>query len=106
MYNILVCDVKVIMSQALGEFEGKIAKTEIDIVINEPDEDIIILAEGRHLWRVFENLINNVCKYAMKGTRVYLDIEKAEYDVVISIKNISKEPLNISSDELMGIYSK
>ena len=71
------------------------------MVVSQPDEEAIALVDGRHLWRVFDNLINNVCKYAMNGTRAYINIKNTDTSVEISVKNISEEPLNISPDELM-----
>lgn len=99
--NLEVCDVKVVLSQALGEYEEKIKKASIEMVVSKPDEETLALVDGRHLWRVTDNLINNVCKYAMEGTRAYLDIKNIDTGVQITVKNISKEPLNISSEELM-----
>ena len=59
------------------------------------------MADGRHLWRVFDNLMNNICKYAMPGTRVYLDVEQKGKKAVIMFRNISANELNISAQELM-----
>ncbi len=59
------------------------------------------LADGRLLWRVLDNLLSNVCKYAMAGTRVYVDLAAQDHQILLSIKNISRDPLNISADELM-----
>ena len=61
----------------------------------------MILADGKHLWRVFDNLMNNICKYAQDGTRVYLSVEEQENTANIIFKNISNYQLDISSDELM-----
>ena len=67
-----------------------------------PDQELIIKADNRYIYRIIENLFSNVTKYAQENSRVYIDIEKnKESKVKISIKNISKEKLNISSDELM-----
>ena len=59
------------------------------------------MADGRRLWRVFDNLLNNICKYAQPDTRVYISLERIGHRAVITFRNISKDPLNISSDELM-----
>ena len=59
------------------------------------------MADGNLFWRILNNLYNNIYKYALPNTRVYIDVDKVEDDVRISIKNISKEKLNISSEELM-----
>ena len=67
---------------------------------NLPRESVIILADGRRIWRVLENLYNNVAKYAMEHTRVYVDMEADGSQVLFSIKNISENPLNIPAEEL------
>ena len=58
------------------------------------------MADGRHLWRVFDNLMNNNCKYSQAGTRVYLDISERNGKAQITFKNISKYELNITGEEL------
>lgn len=58
------------------------------------------MADGRHLWRVFDNLLNNICKYAQENTRVYLSVEKREENVQIIFRNMSQYPLDISPEEL------
>lgn len=60
-----------------------------------------IMADGRRMWRIFDNLMNNACKYAQAGTRVYLSMEKRGQKAVITFKNTSAAPLDISADELM-----
>ena len=59
------------------------------------------MADGRHLWRIFDNLMNNICKYSLPSSRVYLTLEERDGNAVVTFKNISKTPLNITSDELM-----
>ena len=59
------------------------------------------MADSRHLWRVFDNLMNNICKYAQSGTRVYLTLEVIGSNAVFSFKNTSRDELNVSPDELM-----
>lgn len=95
------CDVSVLLTQTLGEFEDRLAKQNITPVITTPDTPIKIMADGRHLWRIFDNLMGNICKYAMGGTRVYIDVKKADEKAVITFRNISKNQLNVSADELM-----
>ena len=60
-----------------------------------------VLADGRLLWRVLDNLLNNACKYAQSGTRVYLEAKPDQNQVVLTVKNISRQQLNLSPDELM-----
>lgn len=99
--NLSECDVGVLLSQALGEFEEKLNKANIKPVLNIPEESIKIMADGRHLWRVFDNLMNNICKYALCGTRAYLDVVENDGKAIITFRNISKYELNVSADELM-----
>lgn len=86
--------------QTNGEFEEKFSIRHLELVSNFPEESIIIQADGRHLWRVLENLYNNAFKYAMEHSRVYVDITAGDERVYFTIKNVSENPLNISADEL------
>ena len=95
------CKVGVILNQSLGEFEERLKTSQITPVLKVADDEMTILADGRHLWRVFDNLLNNVCKYALTGTRVYIDAKNSDNKVQITFRNISKYELNISSEELM-----
>ena len=88
------------MTQALGEFSDKLNAAALTPVFRHPEENVAILADGRLTWRVLSNLLSNVVKYALPGTRVYIDLVKVEHQVLISLKNISREELNISADEL------
>ena len=87
--------------QALGEFADKLHAVGVTAVIRMPEEPVAMRADGRLTWRVMSNLLSNVVKYALPGTRLYVDVQKAEGKVRISFKNISAEPLNISASELM-----
>ena len=89
-----------ILQQSLGEFEDKLAARSLQVLTNLPQEDILILADGRQLFRVLENLLNNCCKYALQGSRVYVDLQKGEEEATFTMKNISEAPLNVSPEEL------
>lgn len=65
------------------------------------EEELFIWADGRLLWRVFDNMLNNIAKYAKQDTRVYISTSKLNGEINIVFKNISDAALNISSDELM-----
>lgn len=95
------CDASVFLIQADGEYEEKLQKADLTLVVQQPDSEIRILADGRRMWRVFDNLMNNICKYAQPGTRVYLILEEKEKKAVITFKNTSRDALNISEEELM-----
>ncbi len=86
--------------QVIGEFEEKFQEKQLTIMVHFTGELLMIRADGQRLWRVLENIFNNVVKYAMEGTRVYADVNFVEKKAVFSLKNISAQPLNISADEL------
>lgn len=86
--------------QTAGEFNEKFEEKGLTAITKLPKEPVIILADGRRIWRVIENLYNNVAKYAMENTRVYVDMEVQETSVTFSIKNISRQALNIDASEL------
>jgi len=96
-------DVVQLMQQALGEFTDKFEEKELSVVTKFPDSPCMIVADSRSIWRVIDNLLGNIYKYALERTRVYIEVkdlsglgEKAS----ISIKNISKQALNIEAEEL------
>lgn len=86
--------------QTGGEFNEKFEAKDLTTITKLPKESAIILADGRRIWRVVENLYNNVAKYAMAHTRVYVTMEKTEHEVSFSIKNISEQQLAVESSEL------
>lgn len=90
-----------LLKQALGEYEEKFELSELIPVFDEPTREIWVKADGHHLWRVVDNLLNNCVKYAMAGTRVYLDVKALEGEAVFTVKNVSREPLNIPADRLL-----
>lgn len=90
-----------LVNQSLGEYTERLALKALIPVVTLPEEEVYIMADGRLLWRVLDNLLSNACKYSQGGTRVYLDVKRAEGEIVLAIKNISKDKLNIEADELM-----
>lgn len=90
----------VFLTQTVGEFEEKLSLTGIELIVKKPDEPIYILADGRHLWRVTDNLMNNICKYAQPSSRVYVNLEKENDTAVITFRNISRYQLNTDGNEL------
>ncbi|MFI3141145.1 MAG: HAMP domain-containing sensor histidine kinase [Clostridia bacterium] len=95
------CEVATFLSQTIGEYSEKFQKSQLELICTQNEANITIQADSRHLFRVFENLLNNTCKYAHENTRVYVTVEKVGSKVYISFKNISKVPLNITADELL-----
>ncbi len=90
-----------LIDQALGEWEEKLTDKKLTLVANLPEGETWVYADGRHLWRVIDNLLSNCAKYAMEGTRVYLDLERGKGQVALSVKNVSRDPLNVPAERLM-----
>lgn len=99
--NMEVVELGELINQSVGEFSEKLEAAEIVPVINLPEEEVCVYTDGRLLWRVFDNLIQNIIKYAQPGTRAYFDLEELENKAVLTIKNISREPLNMTAEALM-----
>ena len=99
--NIEECDVEVLLTQLLGEFEERLIANQLEVLVQKPEHSVMVSADGRHMWRVLDNLLNNACKYSLPCSRIYISLEQNENDTVITFKNISKTPLNIPSEELM-----
>ncbi len=95
------CELGVLIDQCAGEYAEKLKAAGLELVVTKPEEPVTIMADGRHMWRVFDNLLNNVCKYAMAGTRVYINMDKEAGRATVTFRNISAQQLNISGDELM-----
>lgn len=93
-------DFKELVLQANGEFAEKFEEKNLEVISNLPKEAVIVDLDGKKMWRVLENLYQNVYKYSLENTRVYVDLIVNDH-IVFTIKNISKEKLNISPDELM-----
>lgn len=90
-----------LVRQALGEYEEKLQAAQLRVVQRYPKEGAWILADGRHLWRILDNLLSNCAKYAMPGTRLYVDVQQQDGQVEISLKNISADPLNLPPEDLL-----
>lgn len=99
--DITKLDVVESVNQALGEFADKLEKAQLTPVFRHPEESVAMMADGRLAWRVLSNLLSNTVKYALPGTRVYIDVMALEGKVIISLKNISRDELNVDADELM-----
>lgn len=91
----------VFLIQTVGEFEEKLSNIGLKLIIKKLDEPVYIIADGRHLWRITDNLMSNIYKYAQPDSRVYVTLEATNERVEITFRNMSKYPLNISGDELM-----
>lgn len=94
-------DAKELLNQAVGEFKERFEASDLEVIVNLPREELTVLADGRHMWRVIENMLSNACKYAMKHTRVYVDLYAEGALAGVAVKNISGQQLNITEDELL-----
>ncbi len=92
-------DYRQITLQAIGELEEKIEASGLEIKVSCP-EPLYILADGRHLWRILENLVSNAAKYSMPNSRVYIDIFQAEGRGILVMKNISSSPIDFDETRL------
>lgn len=99
--NLEPCEVGILLSQAAAEYDEKLQAAGLELIMSIPQSPVTIMADGRHLWRVFDNLLNNICKYAQPHTRVYLDLEVLSRQAVITFRNISSQQLNIPSSDLL-----
>lgn len=94
-------DVAVLFDQIVGEYQERLAGCRLTLVARPPEKPVSVQADGRLLSRVMDNLVSNICKYALEDTRVYVAAACDEETVTISFKNVSRDELNISPDELM-----
>ncbi len=90
-----------LIDQALGEWEEKLEARHLSIVKLLPEGETWVYADGRHLWRVIDNLLSNCSKYAMEGTRVYLELTRGKGQAALSVKNVSREAITVPADRLM-----
>lgn len=101
-----VCDVSVLLSQAVGEYEQRFSEKKLETIVRQPEETVKVMADGRHLWRVFDNLLNNIYKYAQAGSRVYLNVEHDGQNANIIFRNMSAYPLEMSPEELEERFTR
>ena len=94
-------DLAELLRQCAGEYAERFAAAGVEPVLALPEGDWTVTADGRLLWRVLDNLLQNVTKYAQSGTRCYLELKKTESDTRLEIQNISRQALNIPAEELM-----
>lgn len=101
-----VCDVSVLLSQAVGEYEQRFSEKKLETIVKQPEETVKVMADGKHLWRVFDNLLNNIYKYAQAGSRVYLNVEHDGQNANIIFRNMSAYPLEMSPEELEERFTR
>lgn len=93
--------IDVLLEQIAGEYIERLKGNNLELIMRKPEESIQIMADGQRIYRVFDNLMNNICKYALPNTRVYLLLERNNKTATISFKNISATELDMSANDLM-----
>ncbi|MEG1992746.1 MAG: HAMP domain-containing sensor histidine kinase [Acetivibrio sp.] len=104
--NLEKIDFNAIVRQAMGEFDEKLKKAELEVRMKLPETEAYVKADGRLTWRVLDNLLSNVVKYAQSGSRVYMEVETKDGNVFFTMKNISAYELNIQAEELMERFKR
>lgn len=102
--NMAHAEVGVLLTQTVGEYEEKIKNNGLELILKKPESEVFVMADGKLLWRVFDNLMNNICKYSQPSTRAYLNLETEDNQAIITFRNISNFPLNLNSDELLDRF--
>lgn len=95
-----LCGASVFLAQTEGEYGDRLAASSLTLCLRLPEEELYIMADSRRMWRVFDNLMGNICKYAMENTRVYLSLEREDGMAVFTFRNTSREPLTADPSEL------
>ena len=100
-FNIENVNARVLLNQSIGEFDDRLSDRNIVVITDVPEKDVYVKADNRYLFRVFDNLMSNIVKYSQEGTRAYVELKEENGRAHYTFKNISKDKLNISADELM-----
>lgn len=104
--NISKIDVGQLLKQALGENDERFKESNLNVKLNLPEEKVFINADGKRLYRVFENLLSNIVKYSLSNSRVYIDMFKEENEVVIVMRNISAYELSFDTSEITNRFKR
>lgn len=103
--NIETLDVAQLLRQTLAEMSASMEKSGLNFILSIPDQEILVQADGEKLHRVFENLISNILKYSLQGSRVYLEVHEKD-GVQIVMKNISSYEMNFTAEEITQRFSR
>lgn len=99
-------NLKELIEQALAEYQDRFESESLDLRVGFPEDGVCVLADGKHLWRILDNLLSNALKYSAKHSRVYLETTLENDFAVLAIKNVSAYPLNMSAEELMARFTR
>ncbi|MBO4457411.1 MAG: HAMP domain-containing histidine kinase [Butyrivibrio sp.] len=99
--NMEKVNAEVLLDQSIGEFAERLKEKKIEVVVNSCEGEMTLMADNRYLWRVFDNIMSNIVKYAQADTRAYVNLEKEDNKLRFTFRNTSREQLNISPEELM-----
>ncbi|CCL07842.1 sensor histidine kinase [Clostridioides difficile] len=99
-------DLVQLLRQSIGELEEKLSKNNLYLKLNVPNDKVYIWADGRRMYRVFENLLSNIAKYSLEETRVYIDVYDYGENVKVTMKNISSYELNFDPSEIMERFKR
>ena len=98
--NPVECEADILLNQAAGEYEDRFAAANLTPIVSLPEKPMVIMADRTHLWRIFDNLLGNICKYSLPGSRVFLEAHEENNKAVISFKNTSRELISVNADDL------
>ena len=99
-------DLVQLLQQSLGEYDDMITESNLQFRVTHDDPPIETIVDGQKLWRVFDNLIENILKYALEHTRVYINLSVKANTAIITFKNVSKYELNENTDELSERFKR
>ena len=94
------CSLSVMLEQTAGEYGEKLAQKELELVLRKPEKEVMARADARHTQRIFDNLMSNILKYALPGTRVYLELKEDENGPAVIFRNTSRSEIVQSPEEL------
>ncbi|MGL6106628.1 histidine kinase dimerization/phospho-acceptor domain-containing protein [Romboutsia sp.] len=104
--NMEKIEITQLLEQSIGELEEKLSEANLDLKINTPNEKIYAYADGRRMYRVFENLLSNIAKYSLQNTRVYIDLIQEDSNIKLTMKNISSYELNFDASEMTERFKR
>ena len=105
-FNFEKTDIKELLVQSIVEMEDKIQESELDFILDTPEEPVYAMIDGKRTWRAFENLITNILKYSTPNTRVYIDLFLEKDNIFITFKNISNYRLNLKPEEFLERFRR